>query len=86
MKEECRGCFLMRFILYENIYEKKYIEEQISCKQDKLDCPCKTCLVKITCDMTEYSLECQYYIDFNIKYPHNKFWEKEAEKRNANKI
>ncbi len=74
MNEECRGCFIIRHTLYERFGEKKLTEEQIYCEHENLDCPCKTCLVKITCDILSEMSNCSYFIDFNIKHSHNEYW------------
>jgi hypothetical protein len=88
MEKECEGCFLIRTVFQTHLKQMEPIEEeQISCEHDHRDCPCKTCLVKITCNQIEYALDCQRYVEFNIKYPHNSYWERIAKEReNANQI
>ena len=74
--EECRGCYLIR------LFTKEHHPDKISCEHEKLDCPCKTCLVKVTCDMIAVNRSCEPFIKFNIEHPTNEYWIKEKEKYN----
>ena len=68
-KEECRGCYLIR-LMSEDCDPSK-----LTCQQEEHDCPCKTCLVKVTCTIVgESGGPCEKYIDFNMKHPPNDFW------------
>jgi hypothetical protein len=69
MNKECRGCYLYRLTILTPEQESMG-----SCQHDKLNCPCKKCLVKVVCDFTIDSLDCPEYINFNKKYNLNKFW------------
>jgi hypothetical protein len=70
MQEECKGCYLIR------IYREKYLPEQLTCQHETLDCPCKTCLVKVTCDMVDVSRSCESFTKFNIEHSTNSYWAK----------
>ena len=72
MKEECRGCHLIRIIIKDGIIT--YHPDQISCENEEYDCPCKTCLVKSMCDIIENGMKCEVWVDFNTKYGTNEFW------------
>jgi hypothetical protein len=81
MEKECEGCFCMRIILNDR---EKNNPGKVSCENDKLDCPCKICLVKMMCDITEHGMVCEQWIDFNTKYSSSEYWVERRE--NANKV
>lgn len=79
MKEECRGCFLIR-VLKDDPY---YADNKINCEFQHLLCPCKTCLVKITCNMIDKMSTCQVSIDFSMQHATNEYWTKRRKEENA---
>ena len=84
MNKECQGCYLIRIILSSDPpYDVPPTPDQISCQHEDLPCPCKTCLVKITCDTIEIGSTCQTFIDFNLKYNKNHYWEKQRKEKNV---
>jgi hypothetical protein len=65
--------------------EREHIKpEAVSCVHENRECPCKTCLVKVTCDILENMKHCEKYQEFNMKYPTNDYWRERSE--NANKV
>ena len=66
MKEECRGCYLIRTMLYNRMFEP-IKPEQITCQIEDSGCPCQECLVKITCNPIEGGA-CEKFIELNVKY------------------
>lgn len=81
MNIECTGCYLIRFTM-EQEGKNKY--RTITCIHENRECPCKTCLVKITCNLLDNLKDCEEFQQFNIKYPTNEYWRERSE--NANKI
>jgi hypothetical protein len=70
--DECRGCYLLRIAVTQKDDEKK-----ISCELQDYDCPCKTCLTKVTCDIIKNCQYCKPFLEFNAKYSSNRdYWKK----------
>jgi hypothetical protein len=65
MNKECQGCYLMRIILDDSLFDPPK-PEQISCQHEDSDCPCKTCLLKIICNPIEGG-SCKEFTEFNVK-------------------
>jgi hypothetical protein len=72
MKKECNGCFCIRVLIGDTI--RPVNPEQMTCEMEELDCPCKICLVKITCNMIDHGDSCQKWMDFNIKHATSDYW------------
>lgn len=70
MNEECDGCYLMR------IFSIEHKKENISCGHENLKCPCKTCIVKVMCDIIENSQTCESFINFNLIYNDDTYWDR----------
>ena len=83
MNPECIGCYLIRSTIESHkTLDQSISPDAVSCvHQDQSDCPCKSCLVKITCDMIENMIACEKFMDFNIKYPTNDYWRERREER-----
>ena len=58
MNKECQGCYLIKVAYPSDPCT-------ITCQVEDLDCPCKTCLVKITCDLLERSSSCEPFQTFH---------------------
>ena len=82
MNEECNGCYLIRIFVNDTLKPCK--PEQLTCEHENLPCPCKNCLVKITCDIIDNGQYCEPYYEFNFKYNKNHYWA--GRRRNANQI
>ena len=78
MIEECRGCCLIRIL-----EDEAFTEDQMHCEYENLPCPCKTCIVKITCDIVNEWTDCSYYTDFSMKYATNEYWINRRKEKNA---
>ena len=70
MNKECRGCYLIR------LFTKEHHPDKVICQHETLDCPCKNCLVKVTCDMVEVNRSCEAFTKFNTEHPTNSYWAK----------
>ena len=79
MEKECRGCYLSRILSHDPF--KRYDPDEVSCEHEKLNCPCKECLVKVMCNMIENGSHCEEWIDFNMKYNKNDYWEKKRKEK-----
>jgi hypothetical protein len=66
MNKECQGCYLYRTLFYEPLNDPPELEN-ITCEYEKLKCPCKTCLVKITCNIIDGGA-CKEFIEFTVEH------------------
>jgi hypothetical protein len=74
MKKECQGCYLVRNTVNQTL-GPPIDSSRISCGIEDLDCPCKTCLVKITCDIIENSTLCEPFQTFHLMHGKGEYWE-----------
>lgn len=84
MKDECRGCCLVRITMESHNIGRRpdsdlLREDQVSCEYDSKECPCKTCIVKSMCDIIEQSHNCEKFIAFNIEHSSNDFWKEHGQ-------
>ena len=66
MNKECQGCYLLRIFTDETLYEPVNLDH-VSCGYQNFKCPCKICLVKVTCNIIEGG-SCDEFIKFNVKH------------------